>query len=503
MRPSHDPTYPLFPVFSFIGFLLCLIPLPWHVQAWNSGTCAFMIWTAVSCLIGFVNSLVWTGNVANPSPIWCDISSKIILGVSIGIPAATLCISRRLYYLTSCQTVSLTREDKRRMVMIDLAIAVGIPAIIMILHTVVQGHRFDILEDIGCYPVVYNTLPAYFLYFMWPVVLGVISFVFSGLTLRSFWNRRAQFNQLISSNSSMSISRYLRLVLLAIIDMMCTVPLGIYSIYIGNKGVGLAPWISWEDTHFNFARVALVPSIIWRSDPSFQTSVELTRWLPVLCAFLFFGLFGFASEAQKNYKVAFWAIGKRFGFHPAPPTTVKGSIQVSFPSWKKPSKDSGTCSTGSLPAYIPQSPISPISLKTHRRSQSFSTTFTDVELNTFDVEKGLSSPGLSESSTMYSAPPSYYTRPQPNHVPIDVSVVGEQYDDETLSVPPTPVTPKAKTSNSSLRSILDRVYILSSGNVEEPKTPAPFATSAGPMVQASNAIQVMVHTTETRSTETF
>jgi len=45
---------------------------------------------------------------------------------------------------------------------------------------VVQGHRFDILEDIGCYPVVYNTLPAYFIYYMWPVLLGAVSFVFSG-----------------------------------------------------------------------------------------------------------------------------------------------------------------------------------------------------------------------------------------------------------------------------------------------------------------------------------
>lgn len=40
---------------------------------------------------------------------------------------------------------------------------------------VVQGHRFNIFEDIGCYPVVYNTLPAYFLANMWPVVIGVIS----------------------------------------------------------------------------------------------------------------------------------------------------------------------------------------------------------------------------------------------------------------------------------------------------------------------------------------
>lgn len=44
----------------------------------------------------------------------------------------------------------------------------------------VQPHRFDILEDIGCYPVVYNTLLAYPLVFMWPIVLGLVSFCYSG-----------------------------------------------------------------------------------------------------------------------------------------------------------------------------------------------------------------------------------------------------------------------------------------------------------------------------------
>lgn len=87
--------------------------------------------------------------------------------------------------------------QKRRALIGDLCIAVGIPVLVMILREfiltsfgvlfsdirpdyVVQGHRFDILEDVGCYPTIYNTLPAYFLVFMWPVVLGCISFVYSG-----------------------------------------------------------------------------------------------------------------------------------------------------------------------------------------------------------------------------------------------------------------------------------------------------------------------------------
>lgn len=147
-----------------------------------------------------------------------------------------------------------------------------------------------------------------------------------GMTLRSFWIRRVQFSQLLSSNSSMNPSRYIRLMLLALIDMMLSIPLAIYSTYIANKGVGLAPWISWEETHFNFARVALVPAIFWRSDKSFQTSVELTRWLPIFCAFLFFALFGFASEARKQYSTAFWWVAKRFGFNRPVTKSVKASL---------------------------------------------------------------------------------------------------------------------------------------------------------------------------------
>lgn len=68
-----DPTYPLFPVFAFLGFVLALVSLPWHMQAWNAGTCAYMLWTATACLIEFVNSIVWRDNAIIVAPVWCDI----------------------------------------------------------------------------------------------------------------------------------------------------------------------------------------------------------------------------------------------------------------------------------------------------------------------------------------------------------------------------------------------------------------------------------------------
>ncbi|THU76386.1 STE3-like pheromone receptor [Dendrothele bispora CBS 962.96] len=322
---SSDPTFPLFPVFSLLGFILCTIPLTWHVQAWNAGTCAYMIWTGIQCLVEFINSLVWAGNVKNVAPVWCDISVQLLQGAGLGIPASVLCISRRLYKITSSQVASSTRRDKIRALIVDLCISVGIPILGLVMHFIVQSHRFDILEDVGCYPATYNTLPAYFLSVSWPIALGCASFVYSALNLRNFYRQRLQFAQ-FSSLSAMNTSRYLRLMILSMVDMMFTVPLGIFIIYSGTKGVPLQPWISWEDTHFDFGQVHFFPALLWRFKPSYRIAVELTRWSSVFCAFLFFALFGFASEAKKHYRMFFWFVVKPFGFKPAGPSAPKSPL---------------------------------------------------------------------------------------------------------------------------------------------------------------------------------
>lgn len=80
--PQQDMTgylYPLFPIFSALGFVLVLIPLPWHLEAWNSGTCYYMIWTALACFNSFVNSIAWADDALNRAPVWCDICTCYLL----------------------------------------------------------------------------------------------------------------------------------------------------------------------------------------------------------------------------------------------------------------------------------------------------------------------------------------------------------------------------------------------------------------------------------------
>jgi len=221
---------------------------------------------------------------------------------------------------------------------VDLAIGLGIPILEMILQYIPQGHRFEIYEDIGCYPFTYNTWVAVVLVYIVPIIVGLVSAVYCVLSIKAFNESRTQIKQILSSNSNLTASRYFRLMALAGIELLCTIPLASYDLYL-NVSAGLVPWISWENVHFGFSRVDQFPAIIWQSFPVMRSSLEITRWAFVVCAFIFFGFFGFADEARKNYRGALDSVAKRMGY------SSTGTRTGIFSS-------NGTGSTGSLPVYI-------------------------------------------------------------------------------------------------------------------------------------------------------
>jgi len=111
----------------------------------------------------------------------------------------------------------------------------------------------------------------------------------------------------------MTSGRYFRLMGLAGVEVMLTVPLGAFSIYLNASGAPVNRWVSWSNTHYDFSRVEQFPSVIWRQDQLTEGSIELTRYVVVFCAFLFFALFGFADEARRNYRLAYTSFAKKVG----------------------------------------------------------------------------------------------------------------------------------------------------------------------------------------------
>jgi pheromone a factor receptor len=76
--------------------------------------------------------------------------------------------------------VAVSQKKKRIALGIDLGIGLGIPAVVMALSYTVQSHRFNIAEGYGCELYIYPSIPSVFIYFMWPLVISLVSSFYGG-----------------------------------------------------------------------------------------------------------------------------------------------------------------------------------------------------------------------------------------------------------------------------------------------------------------------------------
>lgn len=118
---------------------------------------------------------------------------------------------------------------------------------------IVQGHRFNVFENLGCYPAIYNTLPTYFLVYMWPILIGLVSSVYCSkserpacslritneplapvMSFAMLFKRHNQLREFLQSGSALTVSRYYRLKALAITEILFTIPLA-YTSYTPTR----------------------------------------------------------------------------------------------------------------------------------------------------------------------------------------------------------------------------------------------------------------------------
>jgi pheromone a factor receptor len=119
--------------------------------------------------------------------------------------------------------------------------------------------------------------------------------------------------EFLAANKNLSSSRYFRLMGLAGIEVLCTIPMSAFVIYLNATYEPVYPWISWANTHYDFSRIDQFASVQWRMTDLSTISIELSRWFLIICAFIFFAFFGFADEARKNYRLAYFSVAKRVG----------------------------------------------------------------------------------------------------------------------------------------------------------------------------------------------
>lgn len=166
---------------------------------------------------------------------------------------------------------------------------------------VVQGHRYDIIEGYGCRPATYYSIPALFIVWIPPMIISCVAVVYSGLALRHFVKRRLAFAaHLNASNSSLNTTRYLRLMAMAALQMLCSLSFSAYTLWFTAMSVPIRPWTTWADVHSDFLRVdqfpdAFVPEVVKRA-------FYVLWWLIPISTVLFVGFFSFGNDAVMEYK---------------------------------------------------------------------------------------------------------------------------------------------------------------------------------------------------------
>jgi len=122
---------------------------------------------------------------------------------------------------------------------------------------------------------------------------------FSAIALYHFIRRRMSFAaHLQNSNSALTTHRYLRLMAMAVTEILWGTALTAFNL-CNNIESGLRPWISWQNVHSDWLRVDLFAFI--ELPPSYIHSMFLLWWAMPASAYIFFLFFGFGEEARKEY----------------------------------------------------------------------------------------------------------------------------------------------------------------------------------------------------------
>lgn len=138
---------------------------------------------------------------------------------------------------------------------------------------------------------------------------------------RIFYRQRRDVDHFLLSNNSVSRTNYIRILTLASIDVLLTLPIGIVTIVLdvtqSLSVYGTPPfYLGWAHDHTGWEPVGLPYAEMMADGTSTIALAYFPQWTSPVLAFAIFGLFGVASEARASYWRIICTVGGRFGWKP-------------------------------------------------------------------------------------------------------------------------------------------------------------------------------------------
>lgn len=159
----------------------CLI----HLQAKNIGVLLMMFWCFTGLVNKGINALAFNNSLRLAWTLGCDLSAIIERTWQFGLCCSALCVLQRLEGIASLRQAHSTVWDRKRRLLIDFGVGLGLPALQIPMFFIVQPYRLNVIENIGCSAPLYASVPALFIYHLWRLLVSLVCAVYAGKFLNS------------------------------------------------------------------------------------------------------------------------------------------------------------------------------------------------------------------------------------------------------------------------------------------------------------------------------
>ncbi|KAF8320874.1 fungal pheromone STE3G-protein-coupled receptor [Clavulina sp. PMI_390] len=297
-------------IISFVATFLVLLPLPWHWRARNIPIVACILWLAQGNFFRGINAIIWRGSVVRKLGPYCDIVLQLQIASIWGMTASAFCITRHLEAISSPHYSTTGLNNPRNRARFEIFMCAISPVIYAGLHLVVQGHRFDIIEDIGPAPSTYWSTVAICIFYLPPLILSLGTSYYAAKAFWWFYHRRAEmrsFQPYSSASCSLNLAGsahsdtyYIRLMGLSLAELIGTISCNAYILIVDFRMAQLRPYLSWDYVHSDFRRVDQYPLAVL---PPYVLFVFWVSWsLYPISAVLFWSCFGIGEEAMREHR---------------------------------------------------------------------------------------------------------------------------------------------------------------------------------------------------------
>ncbi|KZV69113.1 fungal pheromone STE3G-protein-coupled receptor [Peniophora sp. CONT] len=288
--------------------MLLVLTVSFVRQSWNLGVTFLCFWLFFELVTTAASAIIWSDNADIKLYVYCDIVTHLELITSVVKPMATLIITRRLYLIASLQSVELPNQAARRWnLTLEWTLGLIIPILVAgPIYYVNQGSRFLVYESSGCRTAVDPSILDIMMVQSWSIVPPLVSIVFYyPKVARTYYRQRRDIDSFLRSNSSVSHTNYLRILVLASIDILLTLPIGVITITLNVVEAVVTnefPFYSgWTYLHTGWEPEQISYEIQVQGSASKVVQTYFIQWTSPVLAFVVFGLFGITFEARASY----------------------------------------------------------------------------------------------------------------------------------------------------------------------------------------------------------